>query len=208
MGPRLGPSLGLQLNHDRARRKGVSVYTGTQHDPTRPLEPRELPQIRLKATEIRDGWERMHQRIGVMIGDSPRGPWRRMDEPLLTPSENWAQPFHADLTPVQASDGRWFLYYDTVDARDKTLKFAVAVADEPAGPYRTLSPTGRAVRSRCAASHRGPSRLVHGREVPHAVQGHDQRDPTHPLNWRVTTATSADAKLTSFNIAIGLDFGR
>lgn len=118
------------------------LYTGTQHDPTRPLEPRELPQTRLKATEIRDGWERMHQRIGVMIGDSPRGPWRRMDEPLLTPSENWAHPFHADPTPVQAPDGRWFLYYKTVDARDKTLKFAVAVADEPAGPYRTLSADG------------------------------------------------------------------
>ncbi len=111
-------------------------YTGTQHDPQRPLAADEVPQTRLRMTQIRDGWERMHQRVGVLIGESPTGPWTRLDEPLLVPDEPWAPFFHSNPIAVIGPDGKCYLHYKSIDAQYKRMKFAVAIADHPAGPYR------------------------------------------------------------------------
>jgi hypothetical protein len=110
-------------------------YTGTQHDPAKRYGPRDVPQMTLKAAEVRDGHERMHQRIGLMVGDSPTGPWRRPDAPLFLPDEAWAPYFHSNPSATLGPDGKCYLYYKTIGHKDRAMKFAVAVADHPAGPY-------------------------------------------------------------------------
>lgn len=109
-------------------------YTGTQHDPVKPFAPRELPQQAMRITEIRDSHERMNQRIGMMIGDGPAGPWRRMPEPLFVP-EPGAPIFHSNPSAVIAPDGRCFVYYKTIDPTHRNLVFALATAPTPEGPY-------------------------------------------------------------------------
>ncbi len=109
-------------------------YTGTQHDPSRQYAPRELPQQAMRITQIRDSHERMSQRIGVLIGDSPTGPWRRMDEPLFAPDPG-TPVFHSNPSAVVAPDGRCFLYYKTVDPAHGNLVFSLATAPTPEGPY-------------------------------------------------------------------------
>lgn len=110
-------------------------YTGTSHDPARRYGPRDVPQLTLSAAEISNGHERMSQRIGVMVGESPTGPWHRPDASLFAPDEPWAPFFHCNPSATLGPDGRCYLYYKTLDSRHRTLKFAVAVAEHPAGPY-------------------------------------------------------------------------
>ncbi len=110
-------------------------YTGTHHDPAKQYGPRDVPQLALKATDIRDGYERMHQRVGLMIGDSPSGPWHRPDAPLFEPDEAWAPFFHSNPSATTGPDGKCYLYYKTIDAQSRSMKFAVAIADHPAGPF-------------------------------------------------------------------------
>lgn len=109
-------------------------HTGTQHDPAKQYAPRELPQQAMRITEIRDSHERMAQRVGVLVGDSPTGPWRRLDEPLFAPDSD-APVFHSNPSAVIAPDGRCFLYYKTVDPTHGNLVFSLATAPAPEGPY-------------------------------------------------------------------------
>lgn len=107
-------------------------YTGTQHSEHDVLPDDDIPQTRLKMTEIRDGWARMRQRIGVMIAGTPAGPWHRPDHPLLDCAEN---NFQSNPTICRAPEGRFHLYYKTLDEKRSTLVFAAATADRVDGPY-------------------------------------------------------------------------
>lgn len=106
-------------------------YTGTQHDPAAQYGPDAVPQLQLKMTQIRDGHERMRQRIGVLIGESPTGPWRRLPQPLLDPTDT----FHSNPSAVIAPDGRCYLYYKTIHPEHGSLVFSLATAPTPEGPF-------------------------------------------------------------------------
>jgi len=87
---------------------------------------------------------RNNQRIGVAVSDSPGGPWTRLDQPLIGPTEG----FHDALcmgnpSVTQRPDGGYLMVYKAV-GKKKALPFGgpvvhlVAMADKPTGPFRKL----------------------------------------------------------------------
>ena len=89
-------------------------------------------------------WEhRNRQRIGVAVADSPNGPWKRFDNPLIDVSPN---PDALDALCVSnpsvavGPDGKALMIYKCV-AKKKPLPFGgpvshlVARAESPAGPF-------------------------------------------------------------------------
>lgn len=86
---------------------------------------------------------RNNQRIGVAIADSPEGPWRRFDQPLIDVSKS--DSAHDALmvsnpSVTKMADGRFLLVYKAV-AKRKKLPFGgpvvhlTAISDSPAGPF-------------------------------------------------------------------------
>lgn len=89
-------------------------------------------------------WEhRNHQRIGVATADSPNGPWRRLDKPVLDVSPD-ANASDALLTTnpsvAQRPDGGVLMIYKAV-GKKQPLPFGgpvvhlTATADDPLGPF-------------------------------------------------------------------------
>jgi hypothetical protein len=79
--------------------------------------------------------------IGVAIGDSPDGPWIKCGEnPVLSPSPDAAKfdSMRVDDAALVVRDGRVWLYYKgrQIDHSPGETKMGVAVAENPAGPYR------------------------------------------------------------------------
>jgi hypothetical protein len=86
---------------------------------------------------------RNHQRIGVAIADSPYGPWKRFDKPLIdvSPDPNAHDALMmANPSVSKMPDGRYLMVYKAV-AKRKPLPFGgpvvhlCAVADKPEGPF-------------------------------------------------------------------------
>jgi hypothetical protein len=73
-------------------------------------------------------------RIGVAVADSPSGPWRTFDKPILdTRPGKWDAPVVTNPAPCVLPDGRIFMYY-----RSNTpagLRIGLAAAEKPEGPY-------------------------------------------------------------------------
>lgn len=82
------------------------------------------------------------QRIGMMISDSPEGPWRRAgkDGLILAPSEDasiWSYKSTVGVnnpTLLHHKDGRFFLYFKARRSGD-IRRMGVAVSDRLEGPY-------------------------------------------------------------------------
>lgn len=76
-------------------------------------------------------------RIGLAIADSPVGPWKALDEPVLRPREGkWDGTIVTNPAPCVHPDGRIFLYYRSNTPHG--LRLGVAVAESPEGPYRRV----------------------------------------------------------------------
>lgn len=76
-------------------------------------------------------------RIGLAVADSPAGPWRVLDEPVLSPrSGYWDSRVVTNPAPCVHPDGRIFLYYRS--NTPEGLRIGLAVADRPEGPYRRV----------------------------------------------------------------------
>lgn len=86
------------------------------------------------------------KRIGLAVADSPYGPWKRSQEPLLQAGEPGAWDDHCTTNPafVKHPDGRYCLYYkswNTAEYEQATgpirgnRKYGLAFADKPEGPY-------------------------------------------------------------------------
>ncbi len=87
---------------------------------------------------------RNNQRIGVAVADSPGGPWTRMDQPLIGPSEGLHDALcMANPSVTQRPDGGCLMVYKAV-GKKKALPFGgpvvhlVAMADKPTGPFKKL----------------------------------------------------------------------
>jgi alpha-L-fucosidase len=80
-----------------------------------------------------------HERVGVALADSPYGPWRRQDRPVLdVRPDSWEQFLISNPSPLVRPDGTILLYYKGVE-RLREHAIGVAQANRPEGPYERLS---------------------------------------------------------------------
>ncbi len=87
---------------------------------------------------------RNNQRVGVAVADSPNGPWKRFDQPLVdvSPQKNAPDSLCTNNPSItKMHDGRYLLIYKCVGQKNK-LPFGgpvvhlAAIADSPIGPFR------------------------------------------------------------------------
>ena len=83
--------------------------------------------------------QRNHQRIGVAVADSPRGPWKRMDKPLIDVGPAFGQTIINVPNLVIKPDGGFRLYYKTLGEGPGRFGSGVfhfgADSDSPLGPF-------------------------------------------------------------------------
>ncbi|MBQ8952874.1 MAG: glycoside hydrolase family protein [Clostridia bacterium] len=83
---------------------------------------------------------RNHQRVGVAIADSPAGPWRRFDRPLIDVNpDSFDALVTSNPSVTQGGDGRYYMIYKAVGAgvmpKGGAVVCGMAVADRPEGPF-------------------------------------------------------------------------
>jgi hypothetical protein len=101
---------------------------------------------------------RVKNQIGMAVADSPHGPWRKLDEPILSPADNgkWLGDEDDRFSVVSQGDfdshkvhdpcllfyqDKFWLYYkgermgEKMDWGGREIKWGVAIADHPEGPY-------------------------------------------------------------------------
>jgi len=88
---------------------------------------------------------RNNQRIGVAVADSPNGPWKRFDTPVLDITKNDDNAHDALMTSnpsvCQMADGKILMVYKAVGKKEKLpgggpVVHLVAIADNPTGPFK------------------------------------------------------------------------
>ena len=80
-----------------------------------------------------------HERVGVALAESPFGPWRRLDNPILdVRPDSWEQFLISNPSPLIQPDGTILLFYKGVE-RLREHSIGVAKALLPEGPYARLS---------------------------------------------------------------------
>lgn len=88
-------------------------------------------------------WTRCNtQRVGVAVSDNPAGPWKRLDQPVLSNSAD-STAFDAMLVSNPAvcvgRDAKFVMLYKAVCKngmlRGGKVRFSVAFADSPTGPF-------------------------------------------------------------------------
>jgi hypothetical protein len=121
-------------------------YTGTTYTRPRPAGP-----ISASADGVyKEAWD--NKRIGVAIAQSPRGPWRRLDAPVIEPRPgHWDAVITSNAAPVFHADGSVTLVYKSTGTPHpgpetpepdrpfwQTLTIGAARAAVPEGPYTRL----------------------------------------------------------------------
>lgn len=87
------------------------------------------------------------KRIGLAVADSPDGPWRRPDAPLLEAGPEGAWDDHCTTNPafIKHLNGQYWLYYKSWNTAEYAAasgpirgnrKYGLAIADRLEGPYR------------------------------------------------------------------------
>ncbi|MDO6518764.1 glycoside hydrolase family protein [Zobellia uliginosa] len=87
---------------------------------------------------------RNNQRIGVAVADSPNGPWKRFDKPVLdiSPNDDALDALMTSNPSVcQMPDGKILMVYKAVGKKDPLpgggpVVHMVAIADSPTGPFK------------------------------------------------------------------------
>jgi hypothetical protein len=88
---------------------------------------------------------RNNQRIGVAVADSPDGPWKRFDTPVLDITHDDSLAHDAAMTSnpsvCQMTDGRILMVYKAVGKKFPApfygpVVHCVAIADNPTGPFK------------------------------------------------------------------------
>jgi len=88
---------------------------------------------------------RNHQRIGVAVADSPNGPWKRFDKPVLDITHGDSLAHDALMTSnpsvCQMVDGKILMVYKAVGKKfplpgGGPVVHMVAIADSPTGPFK------------------------------------------------------------------------
>jgi hypothetical protein len=126
--------------------KYILFYIGTTYDFKQPVDT--IP--------TREMYERAWngKRIGVAVSDSPLGPFKRMDEPVMLPrSGNWDAAVISNPAAHIHEDGSVLLIYKSAPVpypernQNRTLQFGVARADHYTGPYERVGENNRIVFS-------------------------------------------------------------
>ena len=108
-------------------------YMGVNYDFPRPQKPSDLSREQYFAT-------RWNQRIGVATSSSVTGPWKRLDEPILSPRPGeWDQLMTTNPAPAIRDDGSVVMIYKSAAGDREPLLLGVASAPHPTGPYSRLS---------------------------------------------------------------------
>lgn len=87
---------------------------------------------------------RNNQRIGVAVADTPNGPWKRFDKPVLDISKDSLAPdalMTSNPSVCQMADGKILMVYKAVGKKYKLpaggpVVHMVAIADNPTGPFK------------------------------------------------------------------------
>lgn len=80
-------------------------------------------------------------RIGVAVADSPNGPWKRFDKPIIDISSDEDAPDAGSMnnsSVTQAPDGTYLLMYKAGGKRGKgkPVSLLLATANSPVGPFK------------------------------------------------------------------------
>lgn len=86
---------------------------------------------------------RNNQRIGVAVADSPYGPWKRYDKPLIDVSADttaYDALMTANPSVTQMADGKYLMVYKAVGKKKKgtwggPVVHLCAISDSPTGPF-------------------------------------------------------------------------
>lgn len=138
LGPRgEKPWDGRMTHNPVVRRFGaryVLYYTGTTYAGPTPTPEHPTTADSALKLDAHDG-----ERIGIAVADSPFGPWRRLDTPVLDVRPgSWEQYLVSNASPLQLEDGSVLLYYKGVE-RLRKHAIGVAKAARSEGPYERLS---------------------------------------------------------------------
>ncbi len=140
---------GMMAHNPSIHRYGQTYYlfyTGTTYTrprPTGPISPRE-------DAVYKEAWD--NKRIGVAIAEDPRGPWQRLDRPVIEPRPaHWDTVITSNAAPVVHDDGSVTLIYKSVPVPHpgpetpdsdppmwRQLTIGAARAATPLGPYHRV----------------------------------------------------------------------
>jgi len=119
----------------RYKGKYVLFYIGITYDFARPTN--------ITKEEYGKAWN--SKRVGVAVADSPLGPWKRPDKPILQPRPGkWDGAIISNPAPAIRSDGSVLLIYKSAPVpyparyKNRALYFGVASAPHYLGPYKRL----------------------------------------------------------------------
>ncbi len=109
-------------------------YTGNHGDSS--WRPDRAPGMNEEAWWV----QRNSQRIGVAVADSPRGPWKRFDQPLLDTGPETGSGIIAVPNVIHRRGGGFLMYYKTLAPGPGRFGGGVfhyaATARNPLGPFR------------------------------------------------------------------------
>jgi predicted GH43/DUF377 family glycosyl hydrolase len=97
-----------------------------------------------KAMKTLNWTHRNNQRIGVAVADSPDGPWRRFDKPLVDVSADAEAPdalMTSNPSVTQRPDGGYLMVYKAVAKKGRPPAYGpvvhlAATSDSPTGPFK------------------------------------------------------------------------
>lgn len=83
-----------------------------------------------------------NQRIGVAVASDPRGPWKRLDAPVIEPRQGeWDGLMTTNPAPCVLPDGSIRVIYKSVGFRGDLMRLGMVRADVPEGPYLRVQDT-------------------------------------------------------------------
>ncbi len=94
-----------------------------------------------KASKDLNWTHRNNQRIGVAVSDTPNGPWKRMDQPLISPTPGFHDALClANPSVTRRPEGGYLMVYKAVGDKKKKpfggpVVHVVATSESPAGPF-------------------------------------------------------------------------
>ena len=136
--------------------------------------------------------DRVRNTIGMSVADSPRGPWRKLPEPILrtTPNGIWLGDddsrnplIKGDFDSHKVHDpcllfykGKFWLYYKGQYVGEdryygqRDIKWGVAIADHPEGPYvkSEYNPITNSGHEVCVWHYKGGIALMNTADGPEA----------------------------------------
>lgn len=114
------------------------IYMGSTH----PFENPTYDELTLDSKWCIVG--RANKRIGLAVAESPYGPWKRMDEPIIKTEPNTFYSFlTSNPSPVIQEDGSVLMIFKgrhyTDDDKYSSMSLGVAYAKNIEGPYVVLN---------------------------------------------------------------------